>query len=492
MKKIRVYGQVWRKKWIIRRGSPYKTYPFNSRPPIWNIFPKNEANDDNSPLAYLSNPKLAKNLEIFDWVSDTLKRKLGGSPAPPKLYRIAYDRWNQKKSNLRSKVASDSQAMEKMLDVELRRLGLSHLGFQKVRRIHLGIVTESKGNNKEEIIKVCSNSPAAKAGLKPKDVLIKFDGKPVSSELIRQAYFSKRCTVQIAYYPFGNEENLVVKDVKFELPEYYPRTLGMTLKGLGNGSVIVEQILHNSPSFRTGIRKGTKIIRLGNEPAETGSRKFLADQTIELQIVQPDGEEKKLVVEVSNRGDLLLPSSFEIPSKDNMKIVYFRVSNFGPFYDPILMHQTMVHEKDADLFIIDLQDNLGGRADHLLSYFLAPGSKIQFGYDFNAQQQFLDTIPERVNSEGFDHWNHLKDKWFNRVNADPIPIKGKVAFILNENTSCAAELCPQILLEYQELREQKSKGHLVYKNELYPKAIAVFGKTKGRFQFCRRRNILYR
>ena len=63
----------------------------------------------------------------------------------------------------------------------------------------------------------------------------------------------------------------------------------------------------------------------------------------------------------------------------------------------------------------------------------------------------------------------------------PVRYGGTVAFLI-EGAACAAEECAAVLMEFQQLRDVKQlRGH-VYHNELFPKRVGVFGKSRGALQ----------
>jgi hypothetical protein len=69
--------------------------------------------------------------------------------------------------------------------------------------------------------------------------------------------------------------------------------------------------------------------------------------------------------------------------------------------------------------------------------------------------------------------------WKKKVKSKAFPFYGKVAFLVDEGTYCAAEICPLVAAEYQDLRVQKEIRGIQYQNELYPRDVLVIGKTQG-------------
>jgi len=75
--------------------------------------------------------------------------------------------------------------------------------------------------------------------------------------------------------------------------------------------------------------------------------------------------------------------------------------------------------------------------------------------------------------------------WSSKVKTPPRPYFGKVAFLVDHLTYCAAELCALIPFEYQKLRSQGQIGDLKYSGHLYPEAIQIFGQTDGAAQILK-------
>ncbi|HXW52974.1 MAG TPA: S41 family peptidase [Myxococcota bacterium] len=473
-----IYGKArGGQEWVIAKGyaSPDKKIS-TTRPAIWEIFQHSGASVDLRSDA----DKFAKNLEIFDWVSQQLKSKFENSKI--KIYKKAYDKWKEKEYRLRSQVSSDTTKMEGMLSAELGNLGVSHFGFERVRPVHFGVATVPAGPGEERVVKVYPNSPAAKAGFKPTDVLVTFADKPVTFDIIRDAYFSKKCTVKVTYHPSGNPNKLLSKNVRIETSIYYQPTLGMTFRAGHNESVVVTKVVINGRSFKAGIREGSKIIGVvgigGVKQEHVGSilrtLELRAGEKIDLQVIQPSGEHKTLSVEVDYLGESLFPSWYELLPEDDMKIVYLKIPTFGEFYDPHRVHVAMSRAQNANLLIIDLRDNGGGNGLHLLSYLLAPGSVYRKSIHGDGEPPIPSSVPRRELGDDNNSISCL-NCWYDKVTDEAFDFTGKIAFIVNENSCSASELGPAVLLERQ---SYASQGFIDCKLQLYPRVVLI-GKTEG-------------
>ena len=83
----------------------------------------------------------------------------------------------------------------------------------------------------------------------------------------------------------------------------------------------------------------------------------------------------------------------------------------------------------------------------------------------------LNYIPEDFLSKNFD--------WSKKVKNSPFGFTGKVAFLVNKQTFCAAELCALVPYEYQQLRDLGEIRGIKYTGELFAKEILIIGQTLG-------------
>lgn len=202
--------------WRISKGyaSPVKTGKLAraGRPSACNIFTYTSITPEAPLTEEQKTNRVKKHLEIFDWVCGVLESKLKNSPTL--AYQESHKKWLAKKDFLRDLVDHDSFTFVSSINTALRGLGLSHMGFRRLFEF-LGIVTKTIEKGYEEVIAVEPGTPAALAGIKPKDVIVELDDKPATQAILRSALFNrKKDMFKVKYYTHSNENKMVVKNVK--------------------------------------------------------------------------------------------------------------------------------------------------------------------------------------------------------------------------------------------------------------------------------------
>jgi S1-C subfamily serine protease len=89
---------------------------------------------------------------------------------------------------------------------------------------------------------------------------------------------------------------------------------------------------------------------------------------------------------------------------------------------------------------------------------------------FSARNQVL--IPA-------DFSNSSRFAWSARVKSPIKPFRGKVVFLIDQNSFCGAEACALAPFEYQRLRDQKTRTGMAYNQELFPQEVFIIGQSKG-------------
>ncbi|WP_041434281.1 Do family serine endopeptidase [Thermocrinis albus] len=139
------------------------------------------------------------------------------------------------------------------------------------------------------IAQVMPSSPAAKAGLRPGDVIIAINGEKVSE--VRDLQFRVMKTkpgTEVTLRIVRDKKETDVKVVVGELPESPPsaeapqqtENLGLSLRDLtpteqsrlGVKGVLVMGVVPGSPAYRSGVRPGDVIISVNNQPVDNSTQ----------------------------------------------------------------------------------------------------------------------------------------------------------------------------------------------------------------------------
>lgn len=429
-----------------------------------------------SSPAFAVNEDLKKsNLEVFDRVSEILRERLGQSESS--AYQKAFELWQAKESELRAKITDDTQALEKLIANEFRQLGLSHMGFLKDRPQKLGMKTVSLGDGKEKVLEVKPGSAAEKAGLQKNDIILEINDRPATNA-IQQSYYDK----EFLTFKIEDRSPTLAKigstDLLFgKVPSSHKRfgMMGVDSELREDGSLIVFQVFNHSPAAEAGLKAGDRILTIGKKTAAEALRAGLKPQKeVTLQVMRKNGEEEKLQMTPVSRENFNRPSFHEVDTPSG-KAVYLKIPCFAECYDPKIVSEAMELAKTHQSLIVDLSDNAGGRSDHLLSYFLSAQTPLWIEKRGDEVRQDLKNSLPNPGAGRVGNW---------KVEKGAFPYQGNVAFVVNENTYCAAEHCALVPLEYQELRKHGRMNGQKYGGEFYPKNVRVFGNTKGAFQIA--------
>ena len=154
----------------------------------------------------------------------------------------------------------------------------------KVERGYLGVYPQEITKDLKEglnlpstegvlIRDVLDNTPADKAGIKPGDVIINFDGKKVTDVnqfrlLVAETPIGKRVTIRIIRD--GKRKNLTAKIGSFQMTTTQDKStsddLGVTVTEVTEPQpgVVVQNIEQGSPADRAGLKQGDIIIKINH------------------------------------------------------------------------------------------------------------------------------------------------------------------------------------------------------------------------------------
>jgi photosystem II stability/assembly factor-like uncharacterized protein len=129
--------------------------------------------------------------------------------------------------------------------------------------IYLGIRGEDAKNG-AVLVQVTPNSPAAKADLKEKDVIVAFDGKPVKkyAEITERILTHKAGDKVAVKIQRGQETKDIV--VTLENRPQPPASAAQAFLGIageaGSGGVRLAQVIADGPAFKAGLRVGDLVV----------------------------------------------------------------------------------------------------------------------------------------------------------------------------------------------------------------------------------------
>ncbi len=177
------------------------------------------------------------------------------------------------------------------------------------------------------VAEIMSDGPAEKAGFKPGDVIVEFDGKKVDSasdlphlvgftkpgtkvktEVIRNGK-KKTLTVEIGELESGEpiaakvqeeegESNIIGFDVR-EMNEEETRKMGE--KG-----VVISKVFRDTPAGRSGLRAGDVILTLNNKPIDTVTEfkqaiaKIKEGDTVPVLMQRPSGGQRFIALKITD------------------------------------------------------------------------------------------------------------------------------------------------------------------------------------------------
>ncbi len=214
-----------------------------------------------------------------------------------------------------------------------RRVVESLIKTGKVARGYLGVMLFTRqidtklarkfnlpSNKGSLILEVQPGSPAAHAGLRKNDVIVKIAGHDVADSAslrLLTAGIDAGAQVPVTFYRDGKSETAVVTIAEFPQSPGLLLSLGLDLhQGPGDnqgGETIVEidRVVTASPAFRSGLRPGMRIVAVGDPPTpvhtlpefEAAITKIELARGVPLEVQLPDGRIAKVNLDVGNRNN---------------------------------------------------------------------------------------------------------------------------------------------------------------------------------------------
>ena len=198
----------------------------------------------------------------------------------------------------------------------------------RVVRGYLGVAIDDLGGERARqmklpsgdgalIIEVQPDSPAARAGLKPGDVIVALDGKPIADRAAlrnRAAALAAGANVPLRYLRGGKPstadvtvgEAPALMDLGLRLRELPPE-VARSLPGAPGSALVIDQVSPGSPAGRAGLIPGLRVVGVGDVPVKTQSDCNAAVAALDpargvpLRLLAPDGHAEATVV-VGGRG----------------------------------------------------------------------------------------------------------------------------------------------------------------------------------------------
>ena len=162
------------------------------------------------------------------------------------------------------------------------------------------------------IMEVQPESPAARAGLQPGDVIVSIDGKPVPDRVslrTRTSLLPLGARVPVQFYRAGRQRSAEVTITGFPVLV----TLGLTLKDVApdpgrdpaeapEPTLVVDRVAPGSPAFLAGLRPSMRILAVGPVPVrskaefEEAAASYDPDKGVPLTVRAADGNPRDLRV----------------------------------------------------------------------------------------------------------------------------------------------------------------------------------------------------
>lgn len=485
-------------------------------------------------------------LDLYNQVEQVLEQKLN-RPDAPATYRNSYALFKAKEFVIKNQLSETPMKAADILHSNLSVAGLSHLRFKKLKKGSLGI--EMSKYNKKQVGKVYSNSPAEKCGIRDGDYLEQIADKPIAeadlSSLLEDSAYSNttvvveknreiQClcpvnlgikveviidgrllvtsvgTINSGRFQVGDlistingvapsQEDVVSinEDREFinpciiikgrliplkAIPEenFKQGSFGFCTKANQDNQYTITRVFPDSSAAQLGLKKGDSILAVDDALCNTIKLKSPGEE-VTIHVKKSNGLESLLKFTVSS-GTVRDQTYFREIDHQGKKAIYVRIADFDEKYYPQIVHEALNAAKNQ-FIIIDLRGNRGGRCEHVLGYFLKPEALIVSFVGYQGYEKREAKLSDFL---------HGQACWDSRVKEASFPFYGRVAFLVDEDTCCAAEMCVLAPIEYQSLRKKKEISGIKYNGELYPKKIIVIGKSGGKAQWLREKRLTNR
>lgn len=211
-----------------------------------------------------------------------------------------------------------------------------------------------------------------------------------------------------------------------------------------DAGIRVVRLFEGGPADAAGMQPGDLIVKSDGKPVKHPSELAgEAGQALSLTFVRDGVEMTRRVVRREFSMDVPETLSWVDPNA-----AVLTIPSFDRSYSPERVNDLMQEANKADMLVLDLRGNVGGRVInllHLLAYFFPTGSEI-------------GTFIERRHLDAFveEHQREPKDlaelaAWVpKKVRPTPLgtrPYRGKVAVLVDRGTGSAAEMMAAALRE---------------------------------------------
>jgi serine protease Do len=164
------------------------------------------------------------------------------------------------------------------------------------------------------VIEVQPESPAARAGLRPDDVIVAIDGQPVADRFslrTRTSLLPIGARIPVRIYRDGEARSLEVTIAEY--PRLTLMALGLSLQAIVAGpgrapavgtepGLVIERVVPGSPAFQANLRPGMRVVAVGRAAVRTpdefeeAASRFDPARGIPLTVQAPDGTPQQVLV----------------------------------------------------------------------------------------------------------------------------------------------------------------------------------------------------